>query len=252
MKALLESLLFPPGVIVLIAALGLLLLRTRPRIGKWLIGGAFGLLYIISLPVIATAAMSGLQTHPALTPEAIKRSGAQAIVVLAGGRYERAPEYGGDTISSFTLERLRYGVHLQRETHLPLVLSGGSVYDNPLAESVLMKEVATGDFAVPVWLTEERSRTTFENARYTAAELRKHGITRILLVTHAWHMPRAMWSFEKAGLHVVAAPTGFATIDLKKASSWLPSANALACVRYALHESLGLLWYRISENAENS
>lgn len=252
MKILIESLLFPPGLVALIAVTGLLLLRVRPRAGVWLIGGATALLCVSSLPVIAAAMMGALQTYPALTSEAVKHSGAQAIVVLAGGRHARAPEYGGDTVSSLTLERLRYGVRLYRETRLPLVLSGGNPKDDPLPEAALLEEAAVTDFAVPVWLTEERSRTTFENAVYTAGALRKHGITRILLVTHAWHMPRAMWSFEQTGLHVVAAPTGFVSIDARKPASWLPNANALARVRYALHEILGNVWYRVSRNSEES
>ena len=251
MKLLFESLLFPPGLVVLIAVIGLLLLRGRPRAGAWTIGGAITLLYVLSLPVTAAAVMGLLQTYPALTRDVIAHSGAQAIVVLAGGRYERAPEYGGDTISSLTLERLRYGVHLQRETRLPLLMSGGNPDDDVLPEAALLKEAAVDEFAVPVWLTEERSRTTLENAAYASAELRRRGITRVLLVTHAWHMPRAMWSFEQAGLGAVAAPTGFVTADLSKPASWLPSTGALAHTRYAMHEILGLLWYRISKNARD-
>src|SRR3569832_276826 len=197
------------------------------------------------------AVMGLLQTYPALTRDVIAHSGAQAIVVLAGGRYERAPEYGGDTVSSLALERLRYGVHLQRETRLPLLMSGGNPDDDVLQEAALLKEAAVDEIAVPVWLTEERSRTTLENAAYASAELRRRGITRVLLVTHAWHMPRAMWSFEQAGLGAVAAPTGFVTADLSKPASWLPSTGALAHTRYVMHEILGLLWYRISKNARD-
>lgn len=247
MKLLFESLLFPPGLVVLIAAIGLLLLRRHPRAGAWTIGGAITLLYVSSLPMTAAAVMGLLQTYPALTREAIEHSGAKAIVVLAGGRHPGAPEYGGDTVSSLTLERLRYGVHLQRETRLPLVLSGGNSDDDPLPEATLLKEAAVNDFAVPAWLTEERSRTTFENAAYTSAELRARGITRVLLVTHAWHMPRAIWSFAQAGLGAVAAPTGFVTADPSRPASWLPSTGALAHTRYAMHEIVGLLWYRISK-----
>src|SRR3569832_2142125 len=123
-------------------------------------GGAITLLYALSLPVTAAAVMGLLQTYPAHTRDVIAHSGAQAIEVLAGGRYERAPEYGGDTISTLTLERLRYGVHLQRETRLPLLMSGGNPDDDVLPEAALLYEAAVYEFAVPVWLTEERSRTT--------------------------------------------------------------------------------------------
>lgn len=244
-KTVLEALLFPPGLVALITATGLLLLRTRRRAGMWLLGAAIGLLYVLSLPVTASAIMHLLQIYPALSPSDTARKDAQAIVVLAAGRTRSAPEYGGDTISPLALERLRYGVHVQRQTGLPLILSGGSPQEFPIAEAELLKEAAVLDFAVPVLLTEEKSNTTWENAKYTTALLRERGITRVYLVTHAWHMPRAVWSFERAGMNVLPAPTSFVIVDASRITAWLPSAAALVNVRYALHEMTGLLWYRL-------
>lgn len=246
MKNVLESLLLPPGLIVMIALAGLLALRTRRRLGVWLLGGAVALLYVLSLPVTAAALMSWLQTSPALTAADLARRDAQVIVVLAGGRYSGAPEYGGDTLSALTLERLRYAVHLQRATGLPLVMVGGVQRDEHKSEAELLKEAANADFGVPVLLTENRSRTTWENAVLTAPLLQARGITRIYLVTHAWHMPRALWAFrQQQGLRVTAAPTAFFTAELTRVGSWLPSGRALHYVYFACHEAVGLLWYRL-------
>ena len=191
MKIFIESLLFPPGVFILFAATALLYLRRAPRAATAVLSGALGLLFLCSLPVSAAALMALLQTQPALTPVQVKHAEAQAIVVLAAGRRREAPEYGGDTLSSLALERLRYAVHLHRQTGLALIMSGGSPKDREPAEALLLKEAAVNDFAVPVLLTEEASRTTWENATHTAVLLRERGIEHIYLVTHAWHMPRA-------------------------------------------------------------
>ena len=65
------------------------------------------------------------------------------------------------------------------------------------------------DFGIPVNWLEEQSRTTLENAEYSARILLPTGHSRIVLVTDAWHMQRSRWSFEQAGFTVLPAPQGF-------------------------------------------
>ena len=111
-----------------------------------------------------------------------------------------------------------------------------------------MKEALVDDFRVPVVWTEEHSRTTWENAEYSKAILDREAIGRVYLVTHAWHMPRAVNAFKAVGLDPVPAPTGFASTSSTSEARlllWLPSARALSDSALALHEHLGLLWYRL-------
>jgi uncharacterized SAM-binding protein YcdF (DUF218 family) len=249
MKYFLEMLCFPPGINVAIAVLSLLAWRGWRRAAMVLLLGNIALLYLLSLPLTATALMSLLQPYPALSSKDLDRAQAQAIVVLGAGRYSDAPEYGGDTVSPFELVRLRYAAHLYRLSHLPLVLVGGATdaEQGRMPESLLMKKAATDDFGVTVTWTEERSRTTAENAANVAAWLRDHGIRRIFLVTHAWHMPRAMWAFRHSGIQAIPAPTGFILKDEDdRGHAWLPSARAMYQVRLALHEIVGILWYRVT------
>lgn len=249
MKYVLETLCFPPGINIVIAVLVLVLWKYRRRTALVLLVGDTLLLYFFSLPFTAWALMSSLQTSPPLSPQDLKISKAQAIVVLGAGRYRDAPEYGGDTVSRFELERLRYGAHLQRLSQLPLMLVGGGTETEKdrMPEALLMKEAAIDDFGVPVMWTEEHSHTTAENAINAAALLRNHGVSRIFLVTHAWHMPRAAWAFRHAGIEVTPAPTSFETSNADdRELNWLPSASALYKVNLALHEITGLMWYRIT------
>ncbi|RKZ35880.1 MAG: YdcF family protein, partial [Gammaproteobacteria bacterium] len=122
-------------------------------------------LYVLSIEPVAHALVNGLETVPVLTEPDLVRQQPQAIVVLGGGRYSDAPEYGGDTVARGTLERLRYGARLHRQTGLPLLVTGGRVYGETTAEATLMKSVLTDEFGVGVKWAENESRNTFENAR---------------------------------------------------------------------------------------
>jgi uncharacterized SAM-binding protein YcdF (DUF218 family) len=88
---------------------------------------------------------------------------------------------------------------------------------------------------------ESQSRDTRENAWLTAAMLKNDGVSRIALVTHAWHMPRSVHKFEAAGLDVIPAPMGFIRSDLNSLLQWLPSGKGLRDSGWVIREWLGLL-----------
>ena len=243
----LETLLFPPASIIVLLVTGLLLLRRHRRLALSVIWLGITSLYVLSMPSTAHWLTQSLEVYPALQAHDLKSNPAQAIVVLGSGRYASPPEYGGDTVSTGGLERLRYAVHLHKLTGLPLVVSGGSPFGEPVPEAVLMKDSLVNDFQVTdVWL-EDQSRTTAENAFLTKALLDKRGIHHVYLVTHAWHMLRAVRIFEQAGLAVTPAPSMFSSAESGHAVllEWLPSAGALKKTCLALHEKLGLWWYLV-------
>ncbi|MBF0160553.1 MAG: YdcF family protein, partial [Magnetococcales bacterium] len=92
------------------------------------------------------------------------------------------------------------------------------------------------------WL-EEDSHTTWENAVLSQRLLRQENINHVLVVTHAIHMPRAVWSFERVGMRVTAAPT-LSSLNQwpTKPPCWLPGVSG--GIESLFHEYLGLLWYR--------
>lgn len=246
---LLKDLVLPPGGIVLLGLLGLIL--SRRFIGKLLIVLSLGTLYMLSTPFFAGTLISGLETTPPITPAAARNSGAGAILVLGGGRYTNAPEYPGDTVSARLLVRLRYAAWLSRRSGLPVIPSGGSPRTPGASEAALAKEVLEQEFGVKVLAIEGNSRTTWENAHLSKAVLARHGIQRILLVTHAFHMPRALAAFKQAGIDAIPAPTAYRHTpgEQRKLTDWLPSASSLQLSYYALHEYLGRLWYQMRELA---
>ena len=164
-------------------------------------------LYGSSTGFVAGALERSLHAHPAMPPDA-EVPAAGVIVVLGAGSYRDPPEYeGSDTVGRLTLERLRYAASLHRRSGLPLLVTGGGTLPGTPAEAAAMALSLEDDFGIGVRFVEDRSRNTAENAANSARMLSEAGISRIVLVTHAVHMARAVRAFEGQGLEVVPAPT---------------------------------------------
>lgn len=246
-----------PVVLVLLLLLGGLGLSLfRRRLGGVLLVAGIAALYLLAIPLVSERLLRMAETPSASPPAAVAPSGAtqapqpslvpRAIVVLGAGGYERAPEYQGDTVDAVSLERIRYGARLQRQTGLPILVTGAG-RATPVAES--MRRALVEDFGVPVRWVERDARTTHENAEKSAAMLRAEGIDTIYLVTHAVHMRRSRESFERAGLAVVPAATLFTVTDPASRSvlrELVPRAPTLARSSHALREFVGRLWYRLA------
>lgn len=224
---------------LLVAGLACLLLRRR-RAGLALISTGIAAFYLLSVPAVSNLLMRSIEVPPT-APSVLAAADAQAIVVLSGGFEQHAPEYGAaGAVDGLTLQRLRYGAHLARRLGLPVLVTGGQPDDAPVSLAAMMKTALEQDFGVSVRWTEEKSRDTFENAIFSAPLLKADGVERILLVTHASHMARAVRVFEAAGLAVTPAPTVYAppsSFDL------LPRLSSLYDSYYALYEMAGAVWY---------
>lgn len=246
LKKLVASVVLPPFSLLLLILAGLLLIPRHPRSGRFLAFAALFALMLLNLPLIGTRLQRTSEASPPL-PAASQQvlrafTGAQAIVVLGGGGHPAATEYGGDTVSRNTLERLRYAARLQRISGLPVLVSGGAPFGGrPEARS--MRETLTEDFGVPVRWIEDASRDTEQNAEFSAQLLRREGIGQVALVTGAMHMARAATMFRRQGLVVIPAPTGFAADSPALIDNLLPKPLALTDSHEALHEWLGRLWY---------
>ena len=241
---LVSAFLLPPLNILVLLFVGVALLKRRPRLGRLVIFITCVALYAASTPVLVSAVRRQFETIAPLSPTSPLPS-ADAIVVLSGGLYRNAPEYGGDTISGHVLERLRYAAHLYRLTGKPVLVSGGSWRAGARPESQAIKESLEQDFRVPVQWLEDRSRNTRENAKLSAALLHKEGIRKIYLVTHALHMPRSREAFERVGFQVTPAPTIFATHEPLSVLHFLPHSSTLETSTILLHEWIGRVWYRL-------
>jgi uncharacterized SAM-binding protein YcdF (DUF218 family) len=142
---------------------------------------------------------------------------------------------------------LRYAARLHRITGLPIFVSGGAVRGREERVADVMAQVLKEDFGIDVAGEETESSTTFENGVFSSKLLKDRGIDKVALVTHAWHMPRALASFRAAGANVVPAATGFTEPIGLTLDQCLPSVRALTRTYYAMHEWLGIAWYRLSK-----
>lgn len=236
---MLTALLVPPPNLVLLAIIGLWLMRRyrQSRAGAVIVAVSLAGLLILSLPIVGQALLISLEQGLPLTPPA--GAAPQAIVILSAEldhvRGVDEPVRPGP----LTLQRLQAGAALYRRTHLPVLVSGGVLGHQDPPVAAIMAESLSADFSVPVRWIEDRSRTTWENAAFTASILRPLGIHSVYVVTHAWHEKRALLAFRHFGLLPTAAPV---QLDAPGAGIW-PSTVGWSRSYYALHEWIGYIWY---------
>ena len=245
LKPLLTSLAMPPLAPLLLALVGVLLAWRRKRGGLALVALSLAALWLLSCHGTAVwLARHALPQFEAVTTAQLKANQVQAVVVLGGGVLPEAPEYGGASQPSpYTAARLRYGIWLARQSSLPLAFSGGVGWAadgiQPMSEAEVAARVAQQEFGFALRWSEAVSRDTDGNARLLAPVLMREGVQRIALVTDAWHMPRSVAAFQRAGFVVTPAPMGFTRPIESPLLQWLPSAQGLLASRQVLRECLG-------------
>jgi uncharacterized SAM-binding protein YcdF (DUF218 family) len=241
LSRLVSALLLPPGLFIL---LGIWVLLSPQRSFRIRVG--FGILPLVGVLLLSLPVVSGLlQSWVETRCQALPNQNAEAIVILGGGLYRESSEYGADAAPNpRTLERLRYGATLHQMTGLPILVSGGAV-DSITAEATVMNSVLENEFQVPVRWIESESLNTSQNAAFSWRILRKEGIQRILLVSHGWHLPRALKAFEAAGFEVTPAATVCGRRARVLGVDFIPTTQALLNSHSVLREVLGSWVYRI-------
>ena len=230
--------------------LSLLVLRRWPRAGRRLVGTALAVLVLMAWKPLPEAILRQLESHyPEMAPDA-KLDGYVGMVVLGGalesGRTQMAHV---QPMLNDAGERMTGTVAVLRANPgLRVLFTGGEGalmgVGQTEAERAKMFFDSLGVNGQQVQY-ESASRNTYENAVLTAKLPGVDATQRWLLVTSAWHMPRSMATFQKAGWNVTAYPVDFRTGDT---SNWLDFSMASGAVEWqlALHELVGLLAYRLA------
>ncbi len=240
-RVLLPVMFVPPTGFLWLLILGAVLHRRRRRVARALFGIGLVGLYALAMPAVDGELLISLeraQPGRADTPEP------GAIIVL-GGDGERTQDLLVKAVpGALSLQRLAGAAVLDRQTHLPVLITGGAVGPDQPAVADLMADIYTTAFGLPVEWRETKAGNTCENARFSADILRKAGISSAYVVTNAWHMPRALLSFKQAGFPVIAAPLYAGRHEIQGLADFLPHTIAWNRSYYAIHEWIGLLAYR--------
>ena len=252
-KPVLAALLLPPVPLLLLVLIGARLLLPRRGLGWLVILVSVALLWLSACTGAARLLSQAFLQHPAAlgfdrmrelrTEAAAKKP--LAIVVLGAGSEPFAPEYGVSSLQASSLERLRYGVWLAGQTGAPIAFSGGVGWtqQGSTSEARVAAKIAAEELGRPIRWIEDESRDTRENAAKTMALLKSAGIKHVVLVTHGYHMRRALRAFHEAaetGTQIEGAPMGLARGLEAPALEWLPSANGFRDVRQLLRELAAL------------
>lgn len=244
---LLPLFVYPLGlgiVLVLLAALAAWRGRRGGAAGLALL--AVAVLWLPSTPVVSAWLMYNLESRFPPTPvEGLAQ--ADAIVVLGGAIADMGRQ--GDTLDmDAAYDRLYHALALYRAGRAPLIVVSGGAAEGRVPEAEVMGRLLR-EHGVPetAILREPNSRTTRENGVNTRELLRAQGLSRVILVTSAFHMERALGVFRRLGMDVTPSATDH-RVDLRPPEfpvlDWLPSAQALGISTAAIHEFIGAEAYR--------
>lgn len=262
----LETVFFPPGIFIVGLAAALVLTRSHGRGAavdadppgdpgtagapgrlRQLLWALLVLAWLSSIPPTRHLLMRPLETR---YPPIQAAARPDVIVVLGGGLISDSPEAaGGASPSQVSTKRVAHAFTLHRRLGVPIIVSGGDPYDeSDTTEGALMRDqliewgVSPGQV-----LAETDSANTLGNARRVKELLARGGFTRPALVTSARHMPRSVAVFRSVDVEVIPAPTDYTSLG-HRWNLWdlLPSAGSLNVVGIALHEHLGILYYKMA------
>lgn len=243
---LVAGIILPPGSLILAFIAAVILMWRSPTAARVLVSMGTVILYVLSIPAVAEPIARLQQSVDALDVNSRSLEHSGAIVVLGGGMYRDGPEFGSDSLRSPGLERVRYAAWLHQRTGLPILVTGGVKGDEDRSGDV-MARVLRDEFGVSVQWSDTDAHNTRENALRSRTILEPEAIHKIVLVTSAYHMPRARRAFEQVGFEVVPAPTIFAVSNRPiSVLSFVPDGRLLKISVGALREWLARGWYAIS------
>lgn len=249
-----RAFVMPPASLLMIAAAGLFLAWRGRRAGLPIALAGLAATWFFGTFLTAHALVGWVESGQRPFDRAAwdtARTGTAppgAIVVLGGGSIvDGSHSPRRERLTPWSVQRVLAGTRIVRVTGLPVLVSGGPPPWAQSSEASLMRAMLEGELSVPVRWVEDQSRTTSENAALSAAMLKDGGIGAIVLVTHAFHMPRARAAFEAVGLVVYPAPHDWlsGSVNPRSLRALWPTAEAFALSSLAVRELLGRLWYRL-------
>ncbi len=245
-KTIYKTFLLPPGIIIiLLAILSFISFRKKQKISNFILVATI-VLYLFSTPFVGDFLIGSLEKKhfPSENPKG------DVIIMLGGGATLDTPNVNGQGhLSGYAANRLLTVAQLYKKLDIPIIVSGGQVFGFTGKEADIAKEILIG-IGIPEEkiITEGKSLNTTQNAEYTKEIIMQYEFRDPIVVTSAFHMPRAVKQFEKVDVHVEGYPTDYQTNINKRYSfyDFVPSASSINDSAIALKEYVGILvirWY---------
>jgi uncharacterized SAM-binding protein YcdF (DUF218 family) len=244
MQKMIWFLAMPPSSLIVLMLVGLGIAGKHRRIGGALILAGLILLYALSIEPVANMLLKPLES--AAPPLQHLPARADAVVVPGGGSVDLSWADAPPVPNAETWTRLIKGIEIARKMNVPLVLTGGN--GEPFATTLNDADVmAAAALALGMprsqVIVENRSRNTLENSHAVRRIVNGH---RIILITSAYYMKRAVIMFKRRGFSVIPAPT-YPLVQTRKTGfvTLIPFAGTLMKSSVALAEWLSLAWWGI-------
>jgi uncharacterized SAM-binding protein YcdF (DUF218 family) len=238
------AVIVPPVNLLTLGVAGAVACLRWPRLGRSVMAVSLIGLLLFSLPVVSRPLIASLELG---LPSAPPGHPPAAIVILSAdaGYGTGVGLETGTGIGALTLERMRAGAILRRQTGLPVLVSGGELEQNVEPIAALMARALDHEFGVSIRWIEPKSEDTWENAEFSAALLRAAGIDSVYLVSHAWHLRRAAIAFAHFGIATTPAPLRYDRFPHFRFDDFMPHASSFLHSYYAMHEWIGCVYYAL-------
>jgi len=244
-KKTLSPFLLPPGLFITILLISGVWFLSKKHWKAAIVNFLIGLcIWIFSIPPVSDIMLRKLESEFYMPENPV----GDVIILLGGGVYEGVRDYSGIGVpSEYMLARIVTAVRLHGKLKIPIIVSGGSVFRHKNAESPIVRRFLIDLGVSPdKVILEDKSRDTIENAKYSLEICKENGFQKPILITSAYHMKRAVMSFEKVGMKVMPFPAGFKTWQDKKYGwdDYLP--DSLNDSKIAVREYIGIMSYKIA------
>lgn len=245
-KKLITAFILPPGFFILVTLVaGAALLTFKRRINGICLVFLGMMMWGLSITPVTDLLLMGLIRD--IQPESYLPEG-DVIVLLGGGVESHLIDLSGEPgiLPESVVDRLVTAARLAARLKVPVIVSGGRTPGMQVAEAEVARRYLL-DIGVPAEAIFEESSSldTYENATNVREICARRGFVRPILVTSSYHLKRALWSFEKAGLACVPFANGLVSMRARDYpwQYYLPSSFDAAA--FYLHEYIGRAYYRL-------
>ena len=247
LKKFISLFCYPLGLGLLLGFSGLIISRGKKvgRMGLVLVAVGLMQLYLFSIPIVGSALINNLEAgfQPVVDTRILNEKGIEYIVVLGGGAFSQESS-SVDALSENSLRRLLEGIRLYRALPGAKLVFCGGAFNADVPESQRFAEMAIELGIPPEAIIQENQSWDTEDQAVLLDKMFKG--KPFALTTSAWHMKRSLYSMESRGLKPLPAPADFRGRRISNSLLKIfPSLGGLELSTLAIHEHLGILWFKI-------